>query len=700
MPEGIEQTVSPQRPAAEQPAQPHVSMLPEEARKIVEEKLGALRRMRYFRRQYDSRRALFYRQYLGQRDQRMFPDNVTPRSNTFVPYPFSNVETIVSRVLDAFFSNDPWFETRGRTEMDEDSAERMQLVAGYKLRQSKFVCEFEQLVRNICIYGHAGIKVDWDWDYDVVTYPEPVPLMIPVLDEQGQPVLDPSTGQPAQQPVPDPETGQPVIVGYRPARKVVPRARPKFTAIDVYDLLVEPDRRIVAQLTERTWRQLQKEMEQNPQAYFPEGMAELAQRLAGEKESDSILIRLAEIWDETDNTWTVMTFGEDAEAISWKDLRASYRAASYSPYKRRVYGGPSILLFHGENPFAHKRCPILHTSFTKLPNEVYGLGAVEIISDLSEAMNRFSNMIVDNWNISINRRYAYDINADIDHEALNSFNVPGGKVGVSGDPNKVIAPLPFFTPAPGDYAVLDLYKNMIELATGISDFYAKGIGTPGPNRTATGISQIIGESNYRFRMLIRNLELDILQPLLEMTAALIQQFVTDEQEIQITDAPPGIPKWGRVAPEELIGSFSFDIVAANYAQNKIMRQRNLMALANVLSDSPYLREREALVELLRAFEIRNVNRLLKTPEEVASEQEAQQQRELQLLLLQHYLDVDTTVRKAAARPSTTRRAGSRAKAQFEGKLPGAGVSSMIRDLAQGLGANAVGMSGMGEVNAG
>src|SRR5579862_3441739 len=63
-----------------------------------------LKRMRYFRRQYDLRRANFYRQYLGQRDEKFYPDNITRRSNTFVPYPFSNVENIISRVMDAFFS--------------------------------------------------------------------------------------------------------------------------------------------------------------------------------------------------------------------------------------------------------------------------------------------------------------------------------------------------------------------------------------------------------------------------------------------------------------------------------------------------------------------------------------------------------------------------------------------------------------------
>ena len=122
---------------------------------VLNKAILALRRMRYFRRQYDQRRAYFYRQYVGQRDQRNFPDNVTPRSNTFVPYPYSNVETTVSRVDDAFFSFDPWFECKPRTSNDDAAAEAMGAVLHDRLDKANFKAAFEALVRNICIYGHA-----------------------------------------------------------------------------------------------------------------------------------------------------------------------------------------------------------------------------------------------------------------------------------------------------------------------------------------------------------------------------------------------------------------------------------------------------------------------------------------------------------------------------------------------------------------
>jgi hypothetical protein len=680
---------------------PFVSTYDDPNADITNKVVSHLRRMRYFRKQYDQRRAYFYRQYLGQRDQRFYPDNITPRSNTFVTYPFSNVEAIVARVLDAYFSYEDWFECKGRSAQDEPAAEKMQVVLLRLLKRAEFCKHFEALTRNIAIYGHAAMKVDWDWDYDTVTYSEP----IPAIGNDGQPIvmpaMDPNTMQPIM---------QPVILGYRPAQKQVPRNRPRFLPIDVYDLLVDPDGGIVAHLTERTLGQMMREQTQSLQAamqdpskqplYIPEAFDTLVKRVSQnirppENPMDTV-IRLAEHWDEYAQTQSIITYGEDAEAISWKDLRASYRAAGYSPFKRSVYAGVPLLLYSGPIPFMHKKCPIVMSNFIRLPNEIFGLGAIEIISDLTEGMCKFVNMITDNWNLGINHRYAFDTNADIDHEALNSFNTPGGKVPVVGDPSKVIMPLPFFTPSPGDYQILEVYKMLVENTSGVSDFYSKGVGSPSNNKTATGISSVMNESNFRFKMFIRNLELEILQPALTMCASMVQQYITDPMEFQITGENPAIKKWVVMQPEELIGTLDFDLVAANYASNRVIRQRNLLALFNLASQSPFLNQYEALKELFKAFEVRNVNKLLFTPPQVQMQQLATEKKNVEMMILEGMIDTEKKARISQAKPQTTTgKDGRPRKAQFEGKIPGAGLSSHIKDFAQSMGATSLGLEGMG-----
>src|SRR5216684_3394145 len=258
-------------------------------------------------------------------------------------------------------------------------------------------------------------------------------------------------------------------------------------------------------------------------------------------------------------------------------------------------------------------------------------------------------MISDNWNIGINHRYAYDINAEIDHESLQRFNVPGGFVGTVGDPSKVIFPLPQFTPAPGDYQILEIYRPMIEMAAGVSDFYSKGVGGSGGNKTATGIQQIIGESNYRLKMFIRNLEVDILQPLLEMCASMIQQFVDRPWDARNPQADtPGQPATVTVDPKALIGTYQFNIVAANYATSKIVRQRNLMALAQIMKDNPFINVQAATRELLKTFEIKHIDQIMKSDQQVQQEQQQQMQTQMMMQQMQHQQEIEKIQAKGQA----------------------------------------------------
>lgn len=699
--------------------------------------LDSLQRMRNFRRPYDQRRAYFYRQYIGQRDRRMYPDNLTPRSNTFVPYPKRNVDSIVSRVHDAFFSIEPPIEVRPKGGTPE-SAWQMQSVLLTCLKKAQWVKQVELFTRDCGIYGHAGIKVDWDWDYDVVTGPEPVWAMTQQMDTQGQAIFN-LDGSPAMMPVFGPN-GEMIQIGVNQVTKKIPRSCPKIIPIDIYDLLIDPDGQQKAHVLEMSWGEMKRSFETNPKLYFPEGIAEIDRKLSQYKDldRDGIIIRMAEFWDNTDKTTTLVTFGEDADAIGWKDRRYQYRNASYSAYKRRVYNGPPILLYTGPNPFAHKRIPILDMGYIPVKGDAFGIGVIETISDLCEGVNVFVNMITDNWNLGINSRIAYDVQVDIDHDQLDMGNVPGGKVGVVGDPSKALWPFPRFTPNQQDYMIVDMYKNMVEVGSGFDDI--AGGGTSGAAlTTASGMDQAIGQNNYTFKLFIRRMELELLQPLAEMTASMIQQFGSDEMEWSITDAPPGIPKWGRVSLQDLLGNYEFDFVAANYATGKVTKQRNLMAFYNLAMQSPYANQGKFLREIARCMEIPFAASLLKTDQQVQQEQQAAQSSAQQEELIRELLKLEgkamvAQVGKPEFRPTKSvmisepgqshgeaiqreveaylgqaveavmgqgqpptvppiHPVGQPKKSQFEGPIPGGAPSDSERSFGQNMGENGMGLAG-------
>lgn len=711
----------------------HPSQIPAAAGSSTQDQQGAdvilqnatttFRRLLNFRRPFDALRLQYFMKYMSKKNSTYFPDNITKRAGTTVPYAYSNVEEINARVQDAFFQVEPWLEVRPRNAMTSaNSAETMEALILYMLRKADFPRIFEAFTRNCLMYGHGALKVDWDWDFDTVSWPQAIF------------VTDPATGQQ----IPDPQTGKPLVRGYQTTTKQVPRMCPKFTALDIYDFLVDPDGGITAHLVETTWAQLKRETQLKPDLYFPEAIQQIAAFMESVPDADNWIIRFAEIWNDYDKTCTIITT-EDRDAIAYKDTRAAIRSTGgYTAYKRNVFLKSPILLWHGPNQFMHQRSPILNTGYVKIPNEVYGMGAIEPSIDTNDALDRFTNMIADNWNLGINRRYAYDANMEIDHEALNSFNVPGGKVGVLGNPNEAIMALPFFTPEPKDYQILDIYKSFIELSSGVSDFYNKGVGTGGDNSTASGINSIIQESTHRFKLFIRNLELDIVTPALQMVATMIQQFTTDQWEMMLMSAPPEIQRLGEMAPDQLVGSFSFDIAAANYTSNKTIRQRNFLAFYQQAAQTPYWNQYEGLKEAGKVFEIRNIGRLLNDPNMVQMNSQMQQQQQTRSALLDKLLEIEGKMLVAEARtvsnegPNPGQDHALRAQevieeylrtlgdlpgahqgqapqqhmtppgspegrprtAQHEGPLPGMGTTGMAREIAQARGKNATGLAGL------
>jgi len=331
--------------------------LAEEVTKNVTKHLD---RMTFFRRQLDHRFSYWYRQYTSQQDQKYFPDKVTPRSNIFVPYPFSDVETVVARTHDALFGYEPWFEVSGRGANDVQVAEKMQQVLEYKLHRAQLQHEFEKLIRSIAIYGIGAVKVDWNWNYDLVTVPQKIFAQVPYTD--------PQTGITTLVNMPHPDTGQPIEVGIQMQKVPVPCNRPRFFHIDIFDLLLDPDGGLSAHMIEKTWAELQREQQTYIQKtgqplYFPEALQRISQKLIDEPDADTVIIRFAELWNEFDGTCTQITYS-DKSSYSFKDLRGSYRSGStFTAFKRKILGGEPIILWHGQNPFAHRdlRFSIPHT---------------------------------------------------------------------------------------------------------------------------------------------------------------------------------------------------------------------------------------------------------------------------------------------------------------------------------------------------
>jgi hypothetical protein len=129
-----------------------------------------------------------------------------------------------------------------------------------------------------------------------------------------------------------------------------------------------------------------------------------------------------------------------------------------------------------------------------------------------------------------------------------------------------------------------------------------------------------------------------------------------------------------------------------------------MALMNIVGNSPYINQYEALREVGRLFEIRNLDRILYTPEQVAQMQAAAEQAKLQQLeaIFREKAQAEIYA-KTGKEPKDEGSGGGGGEGgrppsiQFEGTIPGSSEEVVNRMLGQQFGASALGLAGLGKV---
>lgn len=680
-----------------------------QAERMVREADTVVSRLLEFRRPYEDRWNELYRHLVSKSNPRTYP-NGTARANVFASFPYSNVNFVRNTLNEALFSMDPPFETVPGGANDEAAAARMQLVLEkLALRDAKLRHVFNEYVAGLATYGFYAIDVGWDWDLDFVyeTVDQPVPVgpgvpleLIGQNPETGEPlVLDPASGMPAMQRV--------------KVLKPLPRNRPKYTNIDIFDVAIDPDGAYIARFFDKTISQMTRENQVAQAAgvelYHADALERIKSAVFSEGETEqtrNALVRVCELWNATDNTFTTFTTDEDLTSLSFKDQRYTYRSATYSQLRRNVARSvPKTLLAAGYNPYQHCKVPIIYTHYTKLPGETFGMGVIEPTFNSTEMFNTSLSMIMDNWNAGVNQRYAYDTTRDIDLGDLRDLNIPSGLVGVSGHPSDVLMQLPTHTPDQGAYAVLGIFQGLIESGANISDSFQRGVGGTGGNDTATGIQSVIQQANKGMSQLALQLCEDIIQPLLAMTASNIQQFLTNDIEVRITDGQqPAIPTvqgpFLKISPSELAGSFDFRISGAAYMENRFALQANArMMLETIVKFAPErLNAGPAIEELMKLHRIPYPHKFIRTDEEV--EQERMRQMVMayfQAVTAAQQSEAEAAAHEAGEKAGSSKSSGGGRKTTGGPQRPEhsvAEVEGVARQYAQRMGANAMGTAGV------
>jgi len=465
---------------------------------------------------------------------------VKGRSNFYIPYAFSNVETVFPRLT----AKQPSFLVKPRTPNDVESSEVMKALLEYAWETLDADDVVKRWVKSALIYGTGVVKVTW------------VKKTKDTSDEEAE--LD--------------VLGKFKKFIKRDSKKVI-YDDPCISNLDIRSVYVDPEA-VTAEdakyIIHKYWA-TKGELESNPNLQVTDDIVYGAT-------NDQISRGLNETQKtnlSSSNQCEVLEYWEDNKLIV-------------------IAGGKTIR--DDVNPYKHKKKPFVFFVDQIDDQVIYGIGEVEPIFGVQNELNTLRNQRMDFNNIVLNPVWKIRQGAVSD---VNSIKfTPNHKIIHQGDENSVKA-LDMPTPPHTSYKEEESIRADLQQITGVSD-YAKGTEGVSVNDTATGIELIQDAANQRFNAKLRNLE-SSLAKVGELLRDLYIQYITDEKTIRITEKEGFSFQTFRKG--DIKGEYDIVIEKdSTLPSNKSTQRTEGMNMYNVLVANPLIQgSPEALTEITRSL---------------------------------------------------------------------------------------------------
>lgn len=311
----------------------------------------------------------FYKLYRSYRDQ----GQTAFKSNIFVPYIFSIVESVVPKMLGTIFNTRPVISVSPRKGASVDLARLLESLLEYQLdeEQLEFFSKVLEFFKECVIYGTSFAKI------------------IPKFNDD----------------------------------ELVTFNYVDILPIDIFHIF--PDYRAKSIRNMKYMIQLSymdyEELEEMQKMGFYKNTKELLSRLEGSETVDEYKRR------RLTDVGILDEYGYDA-------TRRVVEVLEYWD-RDRIYtiGARNTILKEEENPFSGL-LPFIMARYCPVQQELFGIGIPEIAESLQEELNTVRNQRMDNVNLIINRMFVANKYADIDFDNLVSYP---GNVILTNDVNAI-----------------------------------------------------------------------------------------------------------------------------------------------------------------------------------------------------------------------------------------------------------------------
>jgi hypothetical protein len=565
---------------------------------------------------FDERATENFKLYIGHRE----PVD-TGRSNLHIPRAYEQIDTLRSRLVKSFVSQRPYIDfiplvkpgvTTGDIEDNEQKAAIAAALVDLQLDRNQYPAKLYDFVTQFLIFPAGVLGVGWKYDEKVVRRKH----------KRKEPIIDPFTGMMMPDPANPMQPLMQEIVEIIEQPEVAWDDN-ELSVIDYYDFWPDPrghnvdSCRFVFHRDWMTREQIEEKLMVMERAgngtVYPVKWDEV--RGKGEGMEEGRWERMSAIgltpetsqgnWDDDDGEQ--QRPGELYEVLNyWEDTRYAFLI------------NRSTVAYDGPNPYwRHSKKPFVAESFEPLPNQFYGMAAMQLIESLQHEINTHRNQRIDNVSLVLNRMVKVRRGADIDESELVSR--PHGVIYV--DNMDDVTEFGFSDITGSAYTEEQIAKTDMENTLGVPSV-VRG-ADPVRRETATEVVTKSSNAGLRFDvkiMLFETLGIKRMAMLMDLNN---QQFIEQPRLIRLV-GEEGANQWQEVTDDQIVGEFDYRPSGANVdpAANKEVRRDQLSNLIMFAerSQNPYIDRYHLTKTWLESFDLRSIDKILLTEEKVQQKQ--------------------------------------------------------------------------------
>lgn len=449
------------------------------------------------------------------------------------------IEWALPSLMKVFTGSDEVITIAGVTEEDDTKAETMQQLLVYQLqRQNKFFPILYNWIKDSLITGMGIIKCYWERTEGYATKVTQLNNeALQALIQTGVEVTD----------IQGPDIYGDFTVTYQSPYYV--KNAPKIENILISEFIYSPDAKSL------------------DEANFVAHKRTVTMSYLREREAQGVYANIDDIKVDKfkGSSYDVIdeVVGDNYVDITQEEQKARQEVVIYECYTKIDINGDGILedmiiticgdtIIRMEQNYMGRH-PFFSISPTKDPHRIWVKRSyAELIGELQDLKVALTRQIMQNVALTNDPKMLLDETAINIDDFVQGRKVVRMKAGHSL--HEVAMPMPVTPLSPQTFTFLEWVEGQKENRTGITR-YNQGLDANSLNKTATGISAILGQSSQRLELVARMFAETGLYELFRFMVSLNQKFIDQATIIRLTN------KEMKITPEDLDGSFDLIVNA-------------------------------------------------------------------------------------------------------------------------------------------